>query len=102
MDITGFDFDTSLKILNPVLSLYMAIDTMSIGQSIMESNIRTVTQAIHNHLLDVQINQSTISHQPSHTNPKSVLSKFDKSKQHIGLEIHYLKDENGNCIIAEN
>jgi hypothetical protein len=66
MDITGFDFDTSLKIQNPVLSLYMTIDTMNIGQSVIESNIRTVTQAIHNHISNVQIAQSFSSHQPSH------------------------------------
>jgi predicted nuclease of restriction endonuclease-like (RecB) superfamily len=58
MEITGFDFDTCLKIQNPVLSLYMAIDTMSIGQSVIESNIQMVTQTIRNHLLDVQINYS--------------------------------------------
>ncbi|WPY00202.1 Putative leucine-rich repeats protein [Candidatus Trichorickettsia mobilis] len=44
----------------------MAIDTMNIGQSIIESNIRTVTQAIHNHISNVQIAQSFSSHQPSH------------------------------------
>ena len=56
MEITGFDFDTCLKIQNPVLSLYMADYTMSIGQSVIESNIQMVTQTIRNHLLDVQIN----------------------------------------------
>ncbi|WP_323738292.1 leucine-rich repeat domain-containing protein [Candidatus Trichorickettsia mobilis] len=44
----------------------MTIDTMNIGQSIIESNIRTVTQAIHNHISNVQIAQSFSSHQPSH------------------------------------
>lgn len=58
MEITGFDFDTCLKIQNPVLSLYMADYTMSIGQSVIESNIQMVTQTIRNHLLDVQINYS--------------------------------------------
>ena len=58
MGITGFDFDTCLKIQNPVLSLYMADYTMSIGQSVIESNIQMVTQTIRNHLLDVQINYS--------------------------------------------
>ena len=54
MELTGFDFDTCLKIQNPVLSLYMAIDTIGIGQSVIESNMRMVTQTIHNHLLGLQ------------------------------------------------
>jgi hypothetical protein len=58
MEFTGFDFDTCLKIQNPVLSLYMAYDTMSIGQSVIESNIQMVTQTIRNHLLNTQINYS--------------------------------------------
>jgi len=54
MEITGFDFDTCLKIQNPVLSLGMAVDTMGIGQSVIESNIQMVIQSIHNHLLNLQ------------------------------------------------
>ena len=36
----------------------MAVDTIGIGQYVVESNIRMVTQTIRNHLLDVQINHS--------------------------------------------
>ena len=38
MELTGFDLETCRKIQNPVLSLYMAIDTMNIGQSVIENN----------------------------------------------------------------
>ena len=54
MELTGFDLETCRKIQNPVLSLYMAIDTMNIGQSVIENNMRMVTQTIHNHLLSLQ------------------------------------------------
>jgi len=56
MEITGFDFDTCLKIQNPVLSLGMAVDTIGIGESVIKNNLQMVTQSINNHLLNLQIN----------------------------------------------
>jgi hypothetical protein len=60
MEITGFDFDTCLKIQNPVLDFYMAVDMRNIGQSVIENNLRMVTQSIHNHLLNLQSNHISI------------------------------------------
>jgi len=57
MEITGFDFDICLnKIQNPILSLLMARDTIGIGESVIKNNLQMVTQSIHNHLSNVQIN----------------------------------------------
>jgi hypothetical protein len=56
MEITGFDFDTCLKIQNPILDFYMQVDMRNIGQSVIENNLQMVTQNIRNHLLNIQIN----------------------------------------------
>ena len=68
MELTGFDLETCRKIQNPVLSLYMAIDTMNIGQSVIENNMRMVTQTIHNHLLSLQPSK-IFNEQSRHVHP---------------------------------
>ncbi|WPY01555.1 Leucine Rich repeats domain-containing protein (plasmid) [Candidatus Trichorickettsia mobilis] len=60
MEITGFDFDTCLKIQNPILDFYMQVDMRNIGQSVIENNLRMVTQSIHNHLLGLQSDHISI------------------------------------------
>ncbi|WPY01768.1 hypothetical protein Trichorick_01686 (plasmid) [Candidatus Trichorickettsia mobilis] len=58
MEITGFDFDTCLKIQNPILDFYMQVDMRNIGGSVIENNLQMVTQTIRNHLLNIQTNYS--------------------------------------------
>jgi len=54
MKLTGFNFDTCVKIQSPVLSLYMASETISLGRQVVQEQLGIVTGLVRSHLLSIQ------------------------------------------------
>lgn len=49
MSVSGFDFDTCVKIQSPILSLLMMNETIQIGNEMIQNQLRIVSGIIRDH-----------------------------------------------------